>query len=186
MAARRRRARKRPEPLTASGIVAINLRKARELRGLSQAEAGERLGRHLRQPWSAPTVSAAERCWEVPPQRSFTAHELDAFSRVFKLPVLWFLLPPAPEDCGGRALPPGWVRRLLWSDASELEGRAEALVMGRRGAGLPEALKTAENAVALALEGHRKDRLRTLARQLREVAGTLEAAGRRRPTDTFS
>ena len=44
-----RRSRKRqPEPLSASGIVAINLKRARELRGMSQAEAGELLGDYLR------------------------------------------------------------------------------------------------------------------------------------------
>lgn len=37
---------------------------------------------------------------------------------------------------------------------------------------------TAENALADALASHRTDRLRGLARQLREVAGTLERAGR--------
>jgi hypothetical protein len=63
----------RPEPLTASGIVAINLRRARELRGFSQAEAGELLGDYLRKPWSAATVSAAERSWERPPERSCPA-----------------------------------------------------------------------------------------------------------------
>ena len=176
MAARRQ---KKPEALTASGIVALNLRRARELRGLSQAEAGELLGRYLRGPWSTATMSAAERCWEVPPQRSFTAHELDAFSRAFKLPIAWFLLPPPPEECGGRPLPPGWVRRLLWSGADDLHDRVEALGAGRRGAALPGLIEDAEAAVAQALAGRRRDKLRMLARQLRDVAGTLEAAGRR-------
>ncbi len=94
----RRKTRRRPEPLTASGIVAINLRRARELRGLSQAEAGELLGGFLRRPWSAATVSAAERSWERGPERAFGVNELDGFSRAFRLPMLWFLLPPARED----------------------------------------------------------------------------------------
>ena len=91
MAVRRTR-KKQPKPLTAGHIVAISLKRARELRGLSQAEAGELLGEHLRRPWSAATVSAAERSWEREPARSFTANELDGFSRAFGLPLLWFLL----------------------------------------------------------------------------------------------
>ncbi len=113
------------------------------------------------------------------PQRSFTAHELDAVSQAFKLPVLWFLLPPAPEECAGRPLPRGWVRRLLWSDSDELYDRVEALAARRRTATIPAAVEAAEDAVAHALEDHRAHQLRRLARQLRDVAGALGAAGRR-------
>jgi transcriptional regulator with XRE-family HTH domain len=177
MAVRRSRKR-RPEPLTASGIVAINLRRARELRGLSQAEAGELLGDYLRKPWSAATVSAAERSWERPPERSFTANELDGFSRAFRLPLLWFLLPPGREDTE-RPLPQRWARRLLWTDSRDLHGRVEGLTRDRRAAALARLMDTAEDALADALAGYRVDRLRGLARQLREVAGTLEKSGRR-------
>jgi transcriptional regulator with XRE-family HTH domain len=178
MAVRRKRQVRRrvPEPLTASGIVAINLRRARELRGLSQAEAGELLGDYLRKPWSAATVSAAERSWERLPERSFTANELDGFSRAFRLPLLWFLLPPNNEDTE-RPLPQRWVRRLLWMDSRDLHDRVSALTRDRRAAALAGMMETAEDALADALAGHRMDRLRGLARQLREVAGTLERAG---------
>ena len=178
MGAMKRRA-KRLAPLSASGIVAINLRKARELRGLSQAEAGERLGRYLRRPWSAASVSAAERSWERPPERSFTANEIDGFSRAFGLPMLWFFLPPGREE-SGRPLPQRWGRRLLWSNAEDLRGRVEALTRGARAAGLPQALLDAEDALATALRRHRSDSLRRVARQLRKMAGTLETAGRSR------
>lgn len=181
MAVRRSRKR-RPEPLSASGIVAINLKRARELRGLSQAEAGDLLGDYLRNPWSTATVSAAERSWERGPARSFTANELDGFSRAFRLPVLWFLLPPRREEADGRPLPQSWVRRLLWSDSRELQDHVEELARDRRAAALAGIMDSAEDALADALASHRTDRLRGLARQLREVAGTLERAGRsRRP-----
>ncbi len=179
MAVRRRRG-KRPEPLTAGHIVALNLKRARELRGLSQAEAGELLGEHLRRPWSAATVSAAERSWETGPERSFTANELDGFARAFRLPMLWFLLPPGKDEAGGRPLPQGWVRRLLWSDSAELHDHVETLSLERRATALAGVMDTAEDALADALAGHRADRLRGLARQLREVAGTLERATRTR------
>ena len=48
-----------------------------------------------------------------------------------------------------------------------------------RAAALAGIMDTAEDALADALAGHRADRLRALARQLRKVAGTLERAGRR-------
>jgi transcriptional regulator with XRE-family HTH domain len=175
----RRSRKKKPEPLSAGNIVAINLRRARELRGLSQAEAGELLGDYLRNSWSPATVSAAERSWERGPERSFTANELDGFSRAFRLPLLWFLLPPAREEADGRPLPRNWVRRLLWSDSAELQDRVEELARDRRAAALAGLMDSAEDALADALAGHRGDRLRGLARQLREVAGTLERAGRR-------
>jgi transcriptional regulator with XRE-family HTH domain len=177
MAVRRSRKR-RPDPLSASGIVAINLKRARELRGMSQAEAGELLGDYLRNPWSAATVSAAERSWERGPERSFSANELDGFSRAIRLPVFWFLLPPHREEADGRPLPERWVRRLLWSDSSELQDHVEELARDRRAAALAGIMDTAEEALAEALAGHRGDRLRGLARQLHEVAGTLERAGR--------
>jgi transcriptional regulator with XRE-family HTH domain len=177
----RRSRKRRPEALTASGIVALNLKRARELRGLSQAEAGELLGDYLRKPWSAATVSAAERSWERGPARSFTANELDGFSRAFRLPLLWFLLPPEGTQAEGRPLPQGWVRRLLWADSRELHDHVEALARDRRAAALAGIVDSAEDALAAALAGHRADRLRGLARQLRGVAGTLERVGRHRP-----
>jgi hypothetical protein len=72
------------------------------------------------------------------------------------------------------------VRRLLWSDSSELRDHVEELARDRRAVALAGLMESAEGALAEALAGHRADRLRGLARQLREVAGTLERAGRRR------
>jgi len=175
----RRSRKKQPEPLSAGNIVALNLKRAREMRGLSQAETGKLLGDYLRNPWSPATVSAAERSWERGPERSFTANELDGFSRAFRLPLLWFLLPPAREEADGRPLPQRWVRRLLWSDSSELRDYVEDLARDRRAAALARLMDRAEEALAEALTGHRGNQLRGLARQLREVAGTLERAGRR-------
>lgn len=168
------------EPLTASGIVAINLRKARELRGLSQAEAGDLLGRYLRKPWSAATVSAAERSWERGPERSFTANELDGFAQAFRLPVLWFLLPSGRLDTSDRPLPSGWVKRLLWTESRELQDRVELLAQERRGAVVPEVLETAADALAGALKGRGAERVKALARQLRDIAESLERISRHR------
>ena len=172
--------RRQPEPLTASGIVALNLRRARELRGLSQAEAGELLGEYLPKSWSAASFSAAERSWERGPERSFTANELDAFSRAFKLPVLWFLLPPPREEARGRPLPRAWVQRLLWSESTELLDHAQELAADRRAASLLGVIDAGEDALVEALAKYRAGKLSGLARQLREVARTLESGAKKR------
>ena len=71
MAARKRGAT-RPEPLTASAIVALNVRRIREERGWTQAEAGIRLEKVTGRPWSVATLSALERGWDREgPERAF-------------------------------------------------------------------------------------------------------------------
>jgi hypothetical protein len=176
----RRTRKKQPQTLTAGNIVAINLKRARELRGLSQAEAGALLGEYLKKPWSAATLSAAERSWQTGPERSFTANELDGFSRAFRLPVMWFLLPPSKHEGDGRPLPQGWVRRLLWTDSTDLLDHVEGLGRDRRAAAMLGVMDSAEDALTDALAGHRADRLRGVAGQLRDAATTLEKAGKRR------
>ena len=172
--------RRQPEPLTASGIVALNLRRARELRGMSQAEAGELVGEYLPKSWSAASFSAAERSWERGPERSFTANELDAFSRAFKLPVLWFLLPPPRDEARGRPLPRAWIQRLLWSDSTELLDHAREFATDRRAAKLLGVLDTGEDALVEALAKYRAEKLTGLARQLRQLASTLESGAKKK------
>ncbi len=69
---------------------------------------------------------------------------------------------------------------MLWSDSTELQEHVEGLGRDRRAAALLGLMDSAEDALAEALAEHRGDRLRGVARQLRDVAGPLEKAGKRR------
>jgi transcriptional regulator with XRE-family HTH domain len=85
---------------TASQVVAHNLARARELRGLTQTEVAERLSRFTGSKWSQTTVAQAEGSVGGQRIRQFTANELVALARTFDLPVLFFFMPP--DDGDGR------------------------------------------------------------------------------------
>lgn len=94
---------------TPSQVVAHNLTRARQLRGLTQVEIAERLTAFTGTPWSATTVAQAEGSVSGNRVRQFTANELVALARTFDLPVLYFFLPP--EDGSGKLRTPdagGW------------------------------------------------------------------------------
>src|SRR5437660_9602165 len=88
---------------TASQVVAHNLTRARELRGLTQTEIAERLSRFTGSNWSQATVAQAEGSVGGQRVRQFTANELVALARTFDLPVLVFFLPP--DDGEGQLAP---------------------------------------------------------------------------------
>lgn len=83
---------------TVSQVVAHNLTRARELRGLTQAEIAERLSRFTGANWTQATVAQAEGSVGGQRVRQFTANELVALARTFDLPVLFFFLPPDDRD----------------------------------------------------------------------------------------
>jgi len=85
---------------TASQVVAHNVTRARELRGLTQAEIAERLSRFTGTKWTQATVAQAEGSVGGQRVRQFTANELVALARTFDLPVLFFFMPP--DDGNGR------------------------------------------------------------------------------------
>ncbi|MCA1691710.1 MAG: helix-turn-helix domain-containing protein [Actinobacteria bacterium] len=89
---------------TPSQVVAHNMSRARQLRGLTQAEIAERLSRFTGAPWSDVTVAQAEGSVSGKRVRQFTANELVALARTFDLPVLYFFLPP--EDRSGELRTP--------------------------------------------------------------------------------
>lgn len=80
--------------LTANQVVAHNLRAARELRGLTQAQAAEALERFTGERWSVPVFSTAERSITGTRIRVFDADLIHAFARAFELPIGFFFLPP--------------------------------------------------------------------------------------------
>ncbi|MGH9223960.1 MAG: helix-turn-helix domain-containing protein [Acidimicrobiales bacterium] len=85
---------------TPSQVVAHNMARARQLRGLTQAEIAERLSTFTGAPWSDVTVAQAEGSVSGKRVRQFTANELVGLARTFDLPVLYFFLPP--EDGAGK------------------------------------------------------------------------------------
>lgn len=84
-------------PITLDQVVAYNLRRARRLRGWTQAQAAEQLEPFLGERWSSAVFSAAERSYEGNRIREFTASHVLAFSRGFDVPIAWFYEPPAPS-----------------------------------------------------------------------------------------
>ena len=104
-------------------VVARNMTRARELRGLTQVEVADRLALFTGNKWSQATVAQAEGTVHGGRMRNFTINELYALARSFDLPILWFLVPPAPDseiaadgvsfpdDAG----PDDWRRMLLYA-----------------------------------------------------------------------
>ena len=82
----------------ASQIVAHNMTKARELRGMSQADVADRMARHTESKWTSTSVAQAEGSVAGQRIRAFTAVELYALARTFNLPVLYFLAPPGRDS----------------------------------------------------------------------------------------
>jgi len=114
---------KKPDPRTwtAAQVVAHNMTRARELRGLSQSEVAERLSTFSGSPWSQVTVAQAEGSVSGNRVRQFTANELVALARCFDLPVLYFFLPPtdgadglAAPDAPSRGWPWEYLLLLVW------------------------------------------------------------------------
>src|SRR4051812_39977969 len=86
---------------TPNQVVAHNLRRAREKRGLTQAEAAKQLEPFLGERWSTAVFSSVERSVTGKRIRVFDADTIHAFSRAFELPVGYFFLPPDAESTVG-------------------------------------------------------------------------------------
>lgn len=84
--------------MTANQVVAYNLRRARTLRGWTQAETVKELEPYLGARWSTASYGMAERAADGGRARRFDADELLAFAQAFDLPPTWFLFPPAQTD----------------------------------------------------------------------------------------
>ncbi|MGE0705338.1 MAG: hypothetical protein AB7P22_15530 [Vicinamibacterales bacterium] len=96
-------ARKKERPtkvvaITPNQIVAFNLSEARALRGWTQEQAAAELEQYVGSRWSKATFSAAERSVDGRRVRQFTADEIVAFSRCFRLPIGFFFMPPRPSQ----------------------------------------------------------------------------------------
>lgn len=96
-------ARKKERPtdvvaITPNQIVAFNLSEARALRGWTQEQAAAELEQYVGARWSKATFSAAERSVDGRRVRQFTADEIVAFSRCFRVPIGFFFMPPRPSQ----------------------------------------------------------------------------------------
>ncbi|MCU0271557.1 MAG: helix-turn-helix transcriptional regulator [Acidimicrobiales bacterium] len=86
-------------------IVALNVGRARALRGWTQEQAAEALAPYLGTKWSNASFSAVERSIAGTRVKQFSADELVALSRGFDLPLGWFFTPPPPSEDAGVAVP---------------------------------------------------------------------------------
>lgn len=146
---------------TPNQVVAYNLRRAREVRGLTQEEAAARLAPALGDQWSVASWSSAERSVTGKRVRNFTADELLAFSRAFDLPVQWFFTPPPPDDHPADLIAP--------PDADEgfTPDELSALVEGHRGD------TTELQALVAGLMTREADEFGALAGRIEEAASFL-------------
>lgn len=100
-----RRPKPSPKLWTANQIVAFNVVKARLLRGWTQEEAADALAPYLGTRLSTASFSAIERSVDVGRAREFSANELLAFARGFRVPLMWFFTPPSTWEGVGISTP---------------------------------------------------------------------------------
>jgi hypothetical protein len=99
--------------MTPNQIVALNVTKARALRGWTQEQAAEKLAPYLGAKLSGASFSALERsAWKVDRIKQFTADELLALSRGFDLPIGFFFTPPPPAEDAGLSAPDAGMKGL--------------------------------------------------------------------------
>src|SRR5947209_4346873 len=91
-------------------VVALNVARARAMRGWTQEEAAAALAPYLGAHWSTASFSAVERSIRGTRVKQFTADELVALSRGFGLPIGWFFVPPPPAEDAGLHTPDGKLR----------------------------------------------------------------------------
>jgi transcriptional regulator with XRE-family HTH domain len=90
--------RHKPEPAwtawTPNQVVAGNMVRLRQRRGLTQAETARLLSTAAGKEWTEAMVAHAERSVTGNRVREFTADDLVTLARAFDVPVLYFLTPP--------------------------------------------------------------------------------------------
>ncbi len=111
------RSKTNPNAWTPNQIVAYRVAMARRLRGWTQEQAAIELEPFLGTRLSSASFSAIERSFTGGRIRQFSADELLALSRGFRLPIGWFFTPPPVMDDIGVLTPDepktGWEPMLL-------------------------------------------------------------------------
>jgi 8-oxo-dGTP diphosphatase len=113
-------------------VIAYNLTRIRKALGLSQEQAAGRLEPHLGVRWSKAVYSAAERSYAGKRVRQFTAADVAAFAVAFNVPLLYFFLPPKPEDRHADGVTIG-ERLVSWADLLNvmLDGKQQSALQLR-------------------------------------------------------
>lgn len=83
-----------PRTWTANQVVAHNLLRARILRGWTQEQAADELAPYLGARLSHASFSAIERSIASARVKQFSADDLVALSRAFRVPLGWWFTPP--------------------------------------------------------------------------------------------
>ncbi len=86
-----------PDEIDLNQVVSYNLKAARELRNLTQADLADRLEPLLGSRPTQATISALERAWGSDRRREFDAQQLVVYATALDVPIAWFFLPP-PGD----------------------------------------------------------------------------------------
>jgi transcriptional regulator with XRE-family HTH domain len=151
---------------TASQLVAHNLTRGRELRGLTQVELAERLTRFTGSNWSQATVAQAEGSVGGQRVRQFGANELVAIARALDLPILFLFLPP--DDGEGHLAADDHPAGLDWE-------YLVLLLFGHRGnfGVLAERAALWEHVLAHGVDIPDSDAYEEGDRMLAEIAGSL-------------
>ena len=192
------------EPVTPNQVVAYNLARARSYRRWTQDQAREALAPYLGVKWSKASYSSAERSMDGVRIRQFDADEIVAFARAFKVPIVWFFMPPDPAAADGIPIrlsapdldadsggPMGELIELVYGD-DEMKALmlliVERLIQGYGHQGQTEAHRVIENLAAArkrAIVTNYFGDIHNSARGLRNLAGLLEDLALQAGTATF-
>ena len=171
---------------TPNQIVALNIARARAMRGWTQEQASAAVAPYLGTRLSNASFSSIERSIAGARVKQFSADELIAFSRGFDLPIGWFFLPPPPEqDAGLHAADATWrgvdmsvlVDAVLGTDSSTPLWR-QALLDYAAATANAQADSTGTGAATAGTAENRLDQLAELraAAELRKTFGDITEA----------
>lgn len=90
--------------MTVHQVVAYNFRRARKLRGWTQAQTSDALAPYLGVTLHQAGVSAIEKTYDSPRRRNIDVAEVVGFARGFGLPIGWFFFPPSGHGQDSLAL----------------------------------------------------------------------------------
>lgn len=79
--------------LNVNQVVGANLRRAREAAGMTQGQLADQLNEMTGSTYTKTSISAMERSAEGGKRRVFDVQQVLEFSRLFALPMFWFLIP---------------------------------------------------------------------------------------------
>lgn len=167
-------------------VVALNVARARAMRGWTQEQASNALAPYLGTRWSSASFSSVERSIAGTRVKQFSADELVALARGFDLPIGWFFLPPPPEEdaglhspeAGSRGVDMGVLLDVILGTESSMKPWRDALLTYSAATASAEAEGTGTGASGSAKVGERVDGLATLraAAEMRAAFGDVAEA----------